>query len=255
MLARMQTMPFPRGWLRVVAELLGVGIPFLFYFLARGAVANRAGEAYERGNRIVNLEQNLGIFWEQRLQAQFLDQQWVIDALNFVYFWGHFPLIVGMAFPLYLWRRDIYSFLRNTLMASGALGLVIYVLFPVAPPRLMPQLGFVDTMDLFSKVSYQSESAGTFTNPFAAVPSLHFGWALVIGITFVWMFKHPLLRGFGLIWPLTQGAAIIITGNHFFFDAMAGGIVSMVAFGIALWLRRLDLGRSRTGEGTLLAAT
>ncbi len=233
--------PSARAVLRFVLEVVGVGIPFFFYFLTRGVVADRAGEAFLRGADIVDIERKMGIFHESQIQSLFLPKQWLIDFFNAVYFWGHFPLILIMAVLLYIWRRPVYEFLRNTLVASGAMGLAIYVLFPVAPPRLMPHLGFVDTMERFSNVSYQSESMGTFTNPFAAVPSLHFGWALVIGITFVWMFRHPLLRAFGVALPLAQGTAIIVTGNHFFLDAVAGAAVSLTAFSLACAIHRRQM--------------
>ena len=246
--ATVTTMLFPRALVRFVAEVVGVGIPFFLYFLTRGAVAGRATEAFYRGGEIVDLERRLGIFHEVEIQAIFLPDRSMIQILNAVYFWGHFPFILAMAVPLYLWRRPMYQFLRNALLASGALGLIIYVAYPVAPPRLMPHLGFVDTLDRFSRLSYQSESLGAFTNPFAAVPSLHVGWALVIGITFVWMFRHPLLRMFGVTWPLLQGTAVIVTGNHFFFDALAGAVVSLAGFAVAWAIRRHQLRAAQAGQ-------
>ena len=244
-----------RPFFRLLAEMVGVGVPFFLYFLTRGAVADRATEAFLHGGRLVDVERGLGIFREAQIQAAFLPRQGIIDLFNFIYFWGHFPLILAIAFPLYFWRRPVYTFLRNSLIASGALGLLIYVAFPVAPPRLMPHLGFVDTMDIFSAVSYQSESVSTFANPFAAVPSLHFGWALIIGITFIWMFRHPVLRALGLAWPFVQGAAIIITANHFFLDAVAGGLVSLAGFGIALLIYRRQQERERVANAAAHSIT
>ncbi len=238
------TIPSMRAILRFLAEIALVGVPFLIYEMVRGAVADRAAEAFHRGASIVDLERNLGIFREAQIQSLFLPHQWLIDFFNAVYFWGHFPLVLVMAVPLYIWQRPVYMFLRNTLIASGAIGLAIYFWFPAAPPRLMPHLGFVDTMERFSDVSYQNESMGAFANPFAAVPSLHFGWALVIGITFVWMFRHPLLRAFGFALPILQGIAIVVTGNHFFLDAFAGALVSLAGFVIAFGIRRRQLLRA-----------
>lgn len=253
------TVPSRRAIRRLVLEVVGLTIPFLFYFLTRGAVADRAGEAFLRGAAVVDLERNLGIFVEADIQALFLPSRWLIEFFNGVYFWGHFPLYLSMALPLYIWRRSTYTLIRNAFLASASLGLVIYVLFPVAPPRLMPHLGFVDTMERFSSVSYQAasyqtETVGTFANPFAAVPSLHFGWALIVGIVFVWMFRHPLLRAFGVALPLLQLTAIVVTGNHFFFDAFAGGIVSVVGLGVAVWVRELELRRAADAKEPLQTA-
>ncbi len=232
------SLPPMRAWLRLALEIAGLHIPFFLYFLTRGAVADRAGEAFVRGAAVVDLERRLGIFVEADIQAVFLPEQWLIDFFNGVYFWAHFPLYITAGLVLYAWHRPVYMMIRNTFLASASLGLIIYVLFPVAPPRMMPHLGFVDTMERFSSVSYQNESVGTFANPFAAVPSLHFGWALVTGIVLIWMFRHPLVRAFGVALPALQLTAIIVTGNHFFFDAFTGGIVSLAGLGIAIWYTR-----------------
>ncbi|MSQ61545.1 MAG: hypothetical protein EXR43_03065 [Dehalococcoidia bacterium] len=119
--------PHLRPLLRLLAEMIGVGVPFSLYFPTRGAVADRATEAFLHGGRLVDVERSLGIFREAQIQAALLPLPGIIDLFNFIYFWGHFPLILAIALPLYLWRRPVYTFLRNSLMASGELGLLIYV--------------------------------------------------------------------------------------------------------------------------------
>src|SRR3990172_1654826 len=124
-------------------EGLLVGLAFLLYFLVRGNVVERANEAMERGVAIIRLEQQWGIFWELEMQAWVLSSEVLIKLWNNIYFWGHFPVIIALGFWLYLFRRRCYTLLRNALLLSGGVALVIYTLFPVAPPRFMPQWGFV----------------------------------------------------------------------------------------------------------------
>ena len=175
-----------RAWLvesrRGVAELLIMTAATLAYFLIRGSVVDRAAEAFIRGIEVVHFERRIGIFWELPLQSFVLGNLALTKFFNWVYFWLHLPLILGFGLWLYVRHRDRYVLIRNAFMVSGGIGLVIYSLFPVAPPRLMPNLGFVDTMAIFSQVSYQAQSLKPFVNPFAAIPSLHFGWALLMCI-------------------------------------------------------------------------
>ena len=102
----------------------------------------------------------------------------------------------------------------------------------------MPNLGFVDTMAIFSEVSYQAQSLKPFVNPFAAIPSLHFGWALLMAIGIVMATKNPLLRAFAYAVPVAQFMAVVVTGNHFIIDAVIGGVVSLTGLAIAWGLLR-----------------
>ena len=147
-----------------------VVLAFLVYFIIRGAVVNRAGEAIAHGLSVIHLEQRLGIYWEPDLQSSIVDRYWMVKTANWIYFWAHMPLIVVGAVWLYIRHRPAYHLTRNAFLASGAIGVVIYALYPVAPPRLIPIAGFIDTMRLFDKVGYQTEELGAFVNPYAAVP-------------------------------------------------------------------------------------
>lgn len=213
----------------------------LAYFLIRGSVVDRAAEAFVRGIQVVHLERSLGIFWELSLQRVVLDNLALTQIFNWIYFWLHLPLILSFGLWLYVFHRHRYVLIRNAFMVSGGIGLVIYSLFPVAPPRLMPNLGFVDTMAIFSQVSYQAQSLKPFVNPFAAIPSLHFGWALLMAIGIVAATRNRLLRAFAFTVPVAQFLAVVVTGNHFIIDAVIGGAVAMAGLGIAWGLLRLGI--------------
>ncbi|MCE7927595.1 MAG: inositol phosphorylceramide synthase [Chloroflexi bacterium CFX7] len=219
-------------------EVVVVVVSFLIYFVIRGLVVGRAGEAMVRGIRLIELEQRLGIYWELEMQSWILDSYWLIKAMNWVYFWGHMPLVIVFAVWLWVWHRHTYTLVRNAFLASGAIGVVVYWLYPVAPPRLIPFAGFMDTMAMFDRVGYNAQETKGLVNQFAAVPSLHFGWSMLLGLAVAWVGKRPLLWVFGIAWPVAMFFAVVMTGNHFILDAVIGGAVSFAGLGIAIGLER-----------------
>jgi PAP2 superfamily len=232
---------------RDVFEIALVGLAFLLYFLVRGAVVNHTDDAYRNARHIIDFERAMGIFWEPRLQEVVLHRKPLIDLFNFIYFWLDFPLIVAIGLWLYFFRRHEYTVARDALLLSGAISLVIYATFPVMPPRLLPTGEFVGTIEKYNQLTYQAQSLSAFVNPYAAVPSLHFGWAMIIGGALVWSVRNPVVRGFGILLPWAQLAAIVFTANHYILDAVVGGAVCVVGLGLAWgmqawvypWLGRL----------------
>jgi len=152
-----------------------------------------------------------------------------VQLFNAIYFWLDFPLIVVVGLWLYFWHRHQYTVVRDAILSSGAIALVIYHLFPVAPPRLVPGLGLVDTLAEFSSLAYQTQSTAPFVNPYAAVPSLHVGWAVLLMLGIIWATRSKPVWLLAFILPWAQFAAIVFTANHFIFDAMVGVVVSLVA--------------------------
>jgi type IV secretory pathway VirB6-like protein len=141
-----------------------------------------------------------------------------------MYFFGH---------------RHQYTVARDALLASGAIALVVYHLYPVAPPRLLPpEFGFVDTLSEYNHLAYQAQSTEFFVNPYAAMPSLHVGWALLVGGVLFWTTKNLLIRALAVFLPIAQFAAILFTANHYIMDAMAGVVVALMGLLIAIALQR-----------------
>ncbi|MEO8539570.1 MAG: phosphatase PAP2 family protein, partial [bacterium] len=232
------TTPLRRAWAITgrlgLHEIVVVVVSFLIYFAIRGAVVDRAGEAMVRGFNLIDLEKRLHVYWELEMQSWILGHYWLIKTMNGIYFWGHMPLVILVAVWLYVRHRTAYYITRNAFLASGAIGVVIYWLFPVAPPRLIPFAGFIDTMAAFDRVGYNAQEAKAFVNPFAAVPSLHFGWSLLLGVIVAWVARKPWAYAFGVIWPVAMFFSVVMTGNHFILDTVAGAIVSFAGLGIAL---------------------
>jgi hypothetical protein len=232
-----------------------VVIAFLLYFTVRGLVVDRADEALANANDVIDLERSLGIFWDPRLQELIIDHRWAVQLMNFVYFWLDFPLIVAVGLLMYFKRQHIYTVTRDALLLSGAISLVIYNLYPVMPPRLLPGGEFVGTIEKYSDLSYQAASTQAFVNPYAAVPSLHFGWAVILGGAMFLAFRRPLVRGFALLLPWAQLAAIVFTANHYIVDAFVGLVVCLAGTGLAWGAQRWVypwLGeRSRVGRASV----
>lgn len=216
------------GLLREVA--LGI-FAYFAYFGVRGFTAGSEAQALANADAIVELERSLRIFHEPTLQAAILDERWIVNAANWMYVWGHWPLIILAAAWLYLNMPTTYRLYRNAFLVSGAIGLVIFSLFPVAPPRLA-DVDIVDTVTLYSH-SYRVLQPPALVNQYAAVPSLHFGWNLLIGIMLVTKGRTLSTRVAGALVPPVMFLAIVLTANHFILDAVAGGAVALIGLWIA----------------------
>ena len=129
--------PFSR---RDLLEGALVGFAFLLYFAVRGAVVDRPEAAYWHARDVIDAQRWLGIFWEDSLNDWAADHRLVAQMMNLVYFYLHFPLIIVFGIWLYFFRRNRYTLTRDSFLASGAIALVIYWLYPVAPPRELPEL-------------------------------------------------------------------------------------------------------------------
>jgi hypothetical protein len=215
-----------------------VALAFLLYFLVRGSVVERVGEAHQHAIDIINFEKALGIFWEVELQGLILGKDVLVQLFNAIYFWLDFPLIAVVGLWLYFCHRHKYTLTRDAVLSSGGLSLIIYHLYPVMPPRLVEGWGFLGTVEEYSNFSYQAASMQPFVNPYAALPSLHYGWAVLVGAAVIWSTRNWLLRGIGFLLPWAQMAAIVLTANHFIVDAFAGLAVCVVGVGIAILLQR-----------------
>jgi hypothetical protein len=185
---------------------------FLVYFYIRGLVVGRADEAVTRGIDLIALEQRLGFYWELEMQSWILGHYWAIKVMNWVYFWGHMPLVILAAFWLYVWHRRAYRLSRNAFLASGAIGVVMYALLPSRPaPRT--DAGFIDTMAVYDRVGYNAQETEAFVNPYAALPSLHFGWSLLLGFVVFQVTHFPALKLLAMIWPVAMFFAVVMTGT------------------------------------------
>jgi hypothetical protein len=189
------------------------------------------------------LERSLGTFFEPGLQqALIAHTSWLVDAANFMYLNSHFVITTGFLAWLYLRRNQHFYFVRNMFMVAMAIALVGYALYPTAPPRLFPGQGFTDTIAAFTGVAQDSETAGLLVNKYAAVPSMHIAFSLMVAVPAAALSRHVVSRGLWTAYPLLVFFVIVATGNHYWLDAAAGAAVACLAAVAAGVLARLRPG-------------
>jgi hypothetical protein len=209
----------------------------LLYFWIRGITEAGADQARRNAERLIDLEQRLGIFWEERLQSLILNHSILVDLANWAYIWLHWPAIAIGGIYLAARSRDGYTLVRNAFFISGGIGLIIFATFPVMPPRLAMDV-MVDTVTERS-YSYRVLQPPGLTNQYAALPSLHFGWNLLIGIGLYWKAHHRLIRALGVVIPAAVFASVILTANHYVIDPIVGGLLALFGLGVAVVGRRI----------------
>lgn len=228
----------PRGWADVFRQLGLFVLADICYETVRGIADGKHDVAFANGQRVIELERSTHTFFEPSVQAFFIPAQWAIDFANQVYMNSQFAITIAFLVWLYLFRNESFYFVRNMFMASMGLALIGYTLFPTAPPRLYPQYGFVDTITDFSNVNHDSALVKVFINPYAAVPSMHCAFALMIGATGFRVSRHWFTRAFWVIWPTLVVWVVIVTANHYWVDAALGGLVAATSALIAARLAR-----------------
>jgi hypothetical protein len=230
---------------------LGLAVAlYAVYEFVRGFGSTSLPLARAHTDEIVSLERMLHLFIERSVQDGAHAVPVLPALLGFLYLGLH---LIGTALALiWVYRKhpDRFPLVRTTIVAATALSLVIYVLYPAAPPRLAG-LGFADTVTHSAHLNLSSNLLGSFYNPFAAVPSLHFGYALIVGVAIAAYAERRWARIAGALYPALMLFIIVATGNHFLFDAAAGGLVVVGSWWLA---RRLVQQREPAPRRTLVTA-
>jgi hypothetical protein len=222
------------------------GLQFLLFFavynayqLVRGLADGQKEVAFANADRLIDIERSTGTYFEPGFQQALLDQHWLIDAANFMYMNSHFVITTGFLAWLYLFRNDHFYFVRNMFMVAMGLALVLYAAYPTAPPRLMPEEGFTDTIAAFTGVAQDDKTVSLLVNQYAAVPSMHIAFSLMVALPAIALSQHRAVRTAWSVYPLMVFFVIVVTGNHFWLDAAAGAAVACVAAVAARQLARL----------------
>jgi hypothetical protein len=226
-----------------VREALLVALAILAYFAIRNATGGGTEQAAENAGRIARVEEWLGIAWEKPVQDAIVGNDLLVMLTNWVYIWGHWPVVLGVAAALFVYRHDRYLLLRNALFVSGAIGFLFFALFPAAPPRLFDP-ALVDTVTNESS-SYRALQPPGLTNQYAAFPSLHLGFNVVVGVVLFLAATRLAIRLFAVAGPILMCFAVVATANHFVLDVVGGLAVVAVGLGVAFALER------RGGTATL----
>jgi membrane-associated phospholipid phosphatase len=221
----------------VLGQVGLVALGVFVYFRVRGLTEGSAEVAREHAHDVVGFERRLGLDLEDPLQDVVAPFAALRTFGNWVYVWGHWPVIIVTMMWLVWHHREVFLRLRDAMLVSGALGMIVFVTYPVAPPRLAG-LGLVDTVSEQSR-AYRVLQPPAFVNQYAAMPSLHSGWDLLVGIAIISAASSLVLRITGFAMPVLMAFAVVATANHYVVDVMAGIALVLVGHGVALWLERL----------------
>ncbi|HEU5037489.1 MAG TPA: phosphatase PAP2 family protein [Nocardioides sp.] len=207
-----------------------------FYFQVRGLTSTAPEVAFAHADQLMRLERETGVDVEDAVQAPVLATESLQVLANWIYIWGHWPVIVVTMFWLAWQHRRQFQRLRDAMVVSGAMGLVVFVTYPVAPPRLVdPDL--VDTVTETSH-AYRVLQPPNFVNQYAAMPSLHAGWDLLVGISIATATTHVALRIVGWALPPLMAFAVVATANHYIVDVVVGIAFALGGYAVAVLLDR-----------------
>jgi hypothetical protein len=217
----------PHGGLDLARQLLLFAGAYWLYQLTRGLVYNQTVAAYAHAREIVHLERSLHVFVEPSVQAWAAGSDVLQDIASWMYLNSHFVVTTAALSFIYLFRNEHFYFVRNMFMVAMGLALVGYLVFPTAPPRMFPDLGFVDSVARYTGVS--ESSVGALYNPFAAVPSMHVCFALMVSVPMIRMSRHVWSKALWCLYAPAIVFVVVSTGNHWLFDACLGATVAAVS--------------------------
>jgi hypothetical protein len=225
-------------WRRPVwwQEVAIIAFGYWLYTLGRNSIPEQASIAYRHGRSIQHLQDLLGLNWELSVNRFVARTEWVAQGLDYYYATLHFVVTIGVMVWLFLRRPQVYRGARTVIVTTTMFGLLGFYLYPTAPPRLLPQYGYVDTVVRFHTWgSLADPSVAEHSNQFAAMPSLHIAWAMWSGIALFRCARRLWVRIVGLAYPVGTLVVIVGTANHFILDAVGGAVIVAIGFGLQ-WL-------------------
>lgn len=236
-----------RWWREVLYVLAFYGV-YSAVRNTQGSAAVSARHAFNNAKQIIGWEEWLHIYNEEAVQQAFLGARGFIQFWNVYYGTAHFVVTAGALIWLFRRRPERYALWRNTLAWTTGLALIGFALYPLMPPRLLPpSYGFVDTLkEIGGLWSFDSGAMAKVSNQYAAMPSLHAGWDLLVGIAIITAASGWVLRVVGAVLPVLMAVAVITTGNHYFVDVPAGLALALVGYAVSGLLARRRLGRAAT---------
>jgi len=224
----------PHGPRDVAVQFLFFALAYAAYELVRGLVAVDGSTPFANATRIIELERSLHVFVEPRVQAWVSGHaHWLLLAADWSYLNAHFALTLGALCFIYLRRNDSFATVRNGFLVAMAIALFGYALYPTAPPRLMPQYGFQDSVRQFTGIDAQRGAGGLLINPYAAIPSMHVCFALLIALPMAALVRHRLARILWRCYPAFIVFVVIVTANHYFTDVLLGILTAALSLRLA----------------------
>lgn len=220
---------------------------YALYDVSRAAVQGREAVAMANGVFFMNLEKALGIYWEPWIQGRISAVEPLMGFLVWAYSSLHLPVIMATMIWVFTQRRSQWTLFRDWFLAMNFMAVILFFLLPTAPPRMIFTSGVADINYLHGVRSEIFEN-GLLANPFAAMPSLHFGYALFAALALYMLARQRWLRWGGFGYVALVLVAIIATGNHFIVDAVAGGLVVLAA-----WVFAVNVAAAEAPEAPVVA--
>ncbi len=231
----------PKGWQDALRQLLLFAAAYGLYQLVRDLVHSDIGIAAWNATKLINLERTLHVFVEPNIQAWTINIHWLIDIADVSYLYSQWVVSFAVLLWIYVRRNESYYFVRNMFMAAMVIGLIGYTVYPTAPPRLMPEWGFTDSVAQFTHVIAERGTTSAFLNLYAAIPSMHCAFACMVGIPMSRFVKRRWAKVLWLCYPLFIAFVVMSTGNHYLTDCVLGAATAGIA---ALFSKQL-LARAR----------
>jgi len=231
----------PKGPLDLLRQIVLFCGAYWLYRLVRGQVDGRVTTAFDNAREVISIERSLHLFVEPSVQAWAAGRTWLIELASWMYLNSHFTVTVTALAWIYLRRNASFYFVRNMFCVAMGIALVGYLAFPTAPPRLMPEWGFTDSVADLTGVTSSGGATDVLYNPFAAVPSMHVAFSLMLGCSMIGMTRRRWARVLWGCYPLLVTFVVVATANHWWFDAFLGALTAAVS----AWAARALLARAR----------
>src|SRR3954465_6762803 len=208
MLRRVRSL-LPHGPVDLLRQIVLFCGAYWLYRLVRGMVDGRTVEAFDNAREVISIERALGLFFEPSVNAWVSANSVITDFASWMYVNSHFAITTVTLAWIYLRRNERFYFVRNMFMVAMGLALVLYVLVPTAPPRMLPEWGFTDSVQAFTGVDHDTGSPGVLFTPFPASPATHDAFSLMPGMTMaqigrrrwakvLWYAYSPLITAVGI---------------------------------------------------------
>ena len=220
-----------------VREIVLVATMFMLYRQVRSLTSGDVDHAMVNADRIVGIERRFGAFSEGSLQRLVLHSRPAIEFLDHYYVFVHFTASFGFMAWVFLRHPQAWGRIRSWFLSVTLAGLVVHVLFPLAPPRMLGDEGFVDTLHVYGPSIYSKDVTNSAANQLAAMPSLHFAWAVIVAAGVISM-RRSRWSWLIVLHPIVTLLAIVATANHYWADAAVGGILVAAAISIGYLVKR-----------------
>jgi len=235
----LQARLLPHGWLDALRQVSLFAFVYLVYRVVRGLAEANANVAFAHARDLISLERTMHVFFEPSIQAWASGSHFVIVLASWLYVNAQGTVTIAALLYLYMRHNSSFYFVRNMFMIAMTIALAVYVVFPTAPPRFMPEWGFTDTVSDFTGVHLtHTNFSSALYNPYAAVPSMHVAFALMIGYPLARLSPRRTVKVLWALYPVLMAFVIVVTANHFIFDALLGAVTAGLSYLAARSLAR-----------------